>query len=361
MLKATSRAIRARNQAMRKLARTREHNKRMRIKEAMGIRTQIQRIARTDQKQSRREAKEDRMLGPLAPRRAMTSAEADEMSAVASERARALPIRKEERVKYWNIVAGDRVVVLAGADRHRIGVVKSVDKATATLMVQGINMAPMKIPDAVFELDTKQQRVYHSELPISYHDVRLVYPLPDPATGALRDTIIANIEMSKIWHNKDGTSSWKRLVPGMEGVVIPWPPKEKPKYVDHPSDTRIMDVEMPSYFPTLLIPPFPLEVIDELRNKYSKFRIRHDPAWVAKKEAEDAAQKAKDGERILTAVQELNRKLRKERKALGPPQLSDSDLEYIGRVMAQNRPQLLENLPPVSPPPPTPSTPEATA
>jgi len=140
MLKAASRAIRARNQATRKLARVREENKRMRIKEAMGIRTQIQRIARTDQKQSRREAKEDRMLGPLAPRRAMTSAEADEMGAVAGERARALPIRKEQRVKYWNIVAGDRVVVLTGADRHRIGVVKSVDKATATLTVQGINM-----------------------------------------------------------------------------------------------------------------------------------------------------------------------------------------------------------------------------
>ncbi|RPA89881.1 hypothetical protein L873DRAFT_1822055 [Choiromyces venosus 120613-1] len=347
MIKATSRAIRARNQAMRKLARQREHNKRMRIKEALGIRSQIQQIARTDQSQSRLETKQDRQLGPLAPRRAISSTEADENAVVARERARPLPVRKEERIKYWGIVPGDRVVVLRGVDRHKIGVVKSVDRPTASLVVQGANMAPMKILDAVYNLDKSQQRIYHSELPISYHDVRLVYPLPDPTTGALRDTIIANIQMSKVWHNKvTNTTSWKRLVPGIDGIVIPWPPKEKPEYVDHPGDTRIMHVELKTYFPTLLIPPFPLEVVDELRNKYSKFRIRHDPAWVAKKEAEDAALKAKEGERVLTAVQELNRKSRRERKALGPPVLADADLEYIGRVMAQNRPELLEKLPP---------------
>lgn len=209
----------------------------------------------------------------------------------------------------------------------------------------------MKIPDAVYEMDPKQQRIYHQELPISYHDVRLVHPLPDPETGVLRDTIIANVEMSKIWYSKqDRSASWRRLVPGMENVIIPWPTREKPEHVDHPGDTKIMDVEDESFKPTLLKPPFPLEVIDELRNKYSKFRTRHDPEYIAKVEVKEMVRKAKDEGQVLSAVQELNKRARQERKALGKPQLSETVLEHIGRVMAQNRPDLLSTL--SQPPPP---------
>lgn len=179
-------------------------------------------------------------------------------------------------------------------------------------------------------------------MPVKYSDVRLVYPLPDPETGILKDTIIANIQRSKIWSNKRNKSkTWDRLVPGIEGVIIPWPAKEKPEHIDKIGDTRMLDAEASTFIPSLLTPPFPEGVIDELRNKYSKFRTRHDAEYIAKKQTEDLENHLKATARVVTPVQEINRRARAERKALGKPVLSDEILEKIGRVMAQNRPELL--------------------
>lgn len=132
--------MKAKYYAERKLMRLREHNRRMRVKEGRMARAQLERLAREEMKKSRREEKEDLMFGPLAPRRALSQDEFDLLDTVAGERARGLPVRASLRVRYWNIVAGDRVVVLAGPDRHKIGVVKAIDKPTNTLTVQGLNM-----------------------------------------------------------------------------------------------------------------------------------------------------------------------------------------------------------------------------
>lgn len=182
-------------------------------------------------------------------------------------------------------------------------------------------------------------------MPVKYSDVRLVYPLPDPETGILKDTVIANIQMSKIWFDKRNKSkTWDRLVPGMEGVIIPWPAKEKPEQIDKIGDTRMLDAEASTFIPSLLKPPFPEGVIDELRNKYSRFRTRHDPEYIAKKQAEDLERHIKATARVVTPVQEINKMARAERKALGKPVLSEEMLEKIGRVMAQNRPELLAGI-----------------
>lgn len=199
---------------------------------------------------------------------------------------------------------------------------------------------PVKIPEAFAE--PGKPHLMYKELPVKYSDVRLVYPLPDPETGILRDTVVANIQKPKIWFDKRNRSKrWDRLIPGMEGIIIPWPTKEKPEPIDQLGDTRIMDVEEITFIPTLVKPPFPVGVIDELRNKYSRFRTRHDDQYLAKKEAEDLERQLKEGARVLMPVQEINRRAREERKALGKPVLPEEMLEKIGRIMAQNRPELL--------------------
>ncbi len=114
-----------------------------------------------------------------------------------------------------------------------------------------------------------------------------------------------------------------------------------------------MDVETETYQPTLLSAPLPGGVIDELRNKYGKYRTRHDPEYIAKVEAEEAQKRAWENTKIRTPVQELNKKARMERKALGRPELSEDMLERIGKVMAENRPQLLETLQQQQPQQPT--------
>ncbi|KAI5849441.1 hypothetical protein DFP73DRAFT_540602 [Morchella snyderi] len=338
MLKVVNRSLRAKNQAARVLTRWNERKEKAAMKDGIRQENHRKQVIANQIKASRMAEKEDRLLGPIAPRRAITQADAQEHGTVPIEKLQPQFVPAEERIRYWNIVPGDRVVLLKGHDRHKIGVVKSLDKKHNVLTVKGVNMVPILNPDAT----EGSSPVFYMEAPVKFEDVRLVYPLPDPETGIPKDTIIANIKMSKIFTNKKTKArTWERLVPGMEGVTIPWPEKEARKHADTAVDTKIYDVDSTTFKPTLLIPPMPAGVIDELRNKYSKFRTRHDQSYIDKKTAEEKARLELAQARVLTPVQELNRKLREERKALGKPVLSDAMLEKIGRVMAQNRPELL--------------------
>ena len=199
----------------------------------------------------------------------------------------------------------------------------------------------MKVPDVFKALNENQPAVMNIEAPVHYNDVRLVVPLADPATGALRDTIVANMRRSRVFHNRQtGEFEFTRYIDGTD-TAIPWPAPAPKEEHDMPGDTRIMDVEALTYVPTLLTPPFPQTVIDELRNKYSKFRTRHEPEHLLKVRAEDAARAAQAARKVLTPVQELNRLRRKELRKRGPPVMTAPILEQLGRLMAEKRPDLL--------------------
>ena len=132
--------------------------------------------------------------------------------------------------------------------------------------------------------------------------------------------------------------TFDRLVPG-ENVKIPWPKEEPVKYEDHESDTLRINVEERTFVPTLLRPPMPETILDELRNRYSMFRTRHTPEYIAAKEAEEAAKRAKKMSvaSMMLPVQEFNRQQREMRRARGQPELSPEMLEKIGEVIAKNR------------------------
>lgn len=177
--------------------------------------------------------------------------------------------------------------------------------------------------------------------------VRLVHPLKNPVTGELRDVVINELVARNYYKDKaTGRETWSRVVPGLN-IEIPWPKafEEAEKlnlegtFDDHACDTLRIDVEEKTFVPTLLRPPMPAEVIDELRNRYSKFRTRHTDEYIAKKEAEEAekAARRKSIKTMGTPLQELNAKIREQRKARGQPELTEDMLAKIGEVMARNR------------------------
>ena len=97
--------------------------------------------------------------------------------------------------------------------------------------------------------------------------------------------------------------------------------------------------------PTLLHEPMPGSVIDELRNKYSKFRDRHDRDYLEKLEKEDekAVEKKRWGElSMMTPLQEMHAKRQAERQAKGAPELGPEMLARIGEVMARNKKEVME-------------------
>ena len=140
------RTVLAEKQAARRLVKRRTKNNH----EQMKTRREHERFAQKDVtgdiKNARRARREDYDLGPLAPRRNVGLKE-ETYGTVHTNRLRGPELTMEERLKvnpsggrYSNIVNGDRVVLLEGPDKGRIGKVQGFDYKRQELTVQGLNM-----------------------------------------------------------------------------------------------------------------------------------------------------------------------------------------------------------------------------
>lgn len=172
-------------------------------------------------------------------------------------------------------------------------------------------------------------------MPISA--IRLVHPLTDPATGITRDVIVRRLAHANVRRDRlTKTTEWDRYVPGLN-TIIPWPEKTDPEEKQHACDTARAEVQDATFVPTLLRAPMPEGLVNELRNRYSRFRTRHEAWYIEKKEAEaDAPRRARrEVDTMLTPQEEFNRQRKAERRALGQPVLSEGMLERIGEHMAK--------------------------
>jgi len=172
---------------------------------------------------------------------------------------------------------------------------------------------------------TSPTRPYPAAIPVS--DVRLVVSVVDKRTQKPKDVIVEGIERRflddrksrdgkepKYWRGKE--REFIRVVPSLGNLEIPKPEPAEPEEEDFDSDTLRITVEEPTWIPTLLSPPFPEGVINELRNKYSKFRTQHDYEYIAKKEQEaiEEDSKLESIKEMRTPLKELQAKIRKETK-----------------------------------------------
>lgn len=113
-------------------------------------------------------------------------------------------------------------------------------------------------------------------------------------------------------------------------------------YEDFDIDTLRIDAEEETWIPTLLRAPMPGTVIDELRNKYSAFRSRHEESYVAMYEREDVRDVRREERRrfgmggMMTPLRELHVKERRERGKRREEGVSEEVLGRIGEVMARN-------------------------
>ncbi|KAK3903858.1 hypothetical protein C8A05DRAFT_42988 [Staphylotrichum tortipilum] len=302
---------------------------------------------------------EDLELGPLAPRRDVHKLDAYEnyWGSISTERAllqtKISDAQKEARaawaggVRYLCLRAGDRIVITEGPDKGKITTIAGIKKDTMTLELDGnVGIVNVKIPPHMAEEGKPPVQQIKAVVPVSA--VRLVHPLADPKTGVVRDVIIRELKPIGITHDRPTREVFfQRVVPGLN-VEIPWPEESPKTDVDYPGDTLRIDVEERSFIPTLLRLPMPEAVIDELRNKYSKFRTRHTPEYIALIEAQEAEKKLRQkgarADEMLLPLKEFNRKMRALRRERGPPQLSDEMLEKIGEVIARNKLARGENL-----------------
>ncbi|KAI0181345.1 hypothetical protein GGR52DRAFT_30874 [Hypoxylon sp. FL1284] len=345
---------------MQKILRRVATAERVAAKRAKAAKKTIYRVERTEKKKNqwdqlaqvreelataKQAVRDDWELGPLAPRRDVGAwsgaggAVHETRYGVNAE----LALAQRNRRCRWaggaynlNVVVGDRVVLVDGPEKGQIGKISSIDKAKAELVVDGLNKSNIRVIPQMRMRD--EPPVFNLELPMPISSVRLVHPLRDPATGVTRDVVINQLVHANMVRDRvTGERRWSRVVPGLN-VEIPWPPRAEPDHKDHKGDTLRIDVEDRTFVPTLLRPPMPQSVLDELRGRYSRFRTRHEPEYIARLEAEERA--AQDRKKLMksmrTPLQELHRADRDRKKKKGKPRLTLEMLEKIGEVMAKN-------------------------
>lgn len=160
---------------------------------------------------------------------------------------------------------------------------------------------------------------------------------PNPDDENVDAVPYVKVDTSKLEGEIDYEETF-RIIPGLPEHQIPWPKKGKPQLQAYESDTLRISSEDQTYSPQLLHPPMPVSVIDELRNKYSKFRDDYDEDFTLTKLFEEEREESKKGVggSMKTPTMLLNELKAKERQNKPPPVLSESYLRAIGKVMAKN-------------------------
>ncbi|KAJ9411236.1 hypothetical protein DTO045G8_868 [Paecilomyces variotii] len=345
MQKIIRRTALARNQAQRKANIAAKKEQREEWKEALRERFSYNRIQLDAIRNERSARREDWLKGPLAPKRD-SGPEARFYGAMVPYAMQPPKVPKHLRRKYINFAAGDRVCVIRGRDKGKIGEVTRVDPETETVTVKDVNMVDVHFPDWLSESYGNSKGYNALSLPIPLDDVRLVVPLDDPVTGNARDVLVEHVYGGEPILERDyGSTTPKhtRYIAG-ENIEIPWPKEEAMPLKDEPWDTLRMEVETPTWMPSLMYPPYEPSILDELRNKYSKYRTRHDPEWVEAKKMEDLKRQYLESRSLLTPLGELHARTQEKkaerRKAKfdedGNAIMDDETTNFIERFMRQN-------------------------
>ncbi|KAM0715564.1 hypothetical protein Q7P37_009062 [Cladosporium fusiforme] len=344
MQKVIQRSQAAKRQADRRLQEMIKHNEKG---EGWSRRNEALRIRKFNHsliKEAREARKEDWARGALAPRRDVGEL-SETYGSISLFNMNFAKVQEKNKLDWPGIVDGDRVVVIRGRDKGKIGKVDTVDEERGAVKVAGVNMGDVSVPEWA-QQESSTESLISLELHIPLEDVRLVYPLPDKKTGVMQDTIIDRlVRVDEQWDDvKREWDQGQRAIPGTN-TLIPWPEKVDPELKDHDDDTLRISVEEETFRPYLMNPPMPVSVIDELRNKYSKFRTRHDWEYVQKKEAEDArAEKRNDLIKTMrTPLQEMA-DMRAKQKAAAEKTLTDEQLAKIGEVMYNERVKAVQGL-----------------
>jgi large subunit ribosomal protein L24 len=179
------------------------------------------------------------------------------------------------------------------------------------------------VPEWMQKADGSNRSTRTVEQAVPLSSVRLVFAYTDPETGIKRDVIASKLLNGNVFHDRHTRRKrWVRYVPGIN-VNVPWPRTKPKKHVDNEVDTLRVDVETRTFVPTLLRPPMPSSVIDELRNKFGKFRKRHDDEYIQAKlmdEEEERTRKESTFKMLqpMQTIKTLARlALKEERKAKG--------------------------------------------
>ena len=138
---------------------------------------------------------------------------------------RAVRKKRVPAFKKWNLLRGDEVVVMAGKDKGKTGVVEKVYRSKNRVLVAGVNLVTKRVPG----VSGVRGGHIQMEAPLQMSNVAVV----DPATGAPTKVAVRYVDGVKV------------RVAKKSGTIIPrkdlLKDRELPR-VEHESDTVASEV-----------------------------------------------------------------------------------------------------------------------
>ncbi|KAI8336940.1 translation protein SH3-like domain-containing protein [Chlamydoabsidia padenii] len=169
-------------------------------------------------------------------------------------------VNPKDRVIKWNIVTGDKVAIIAGKDKDTIGEIKSVDRKTNSVIVEGKKLAKKHVPLQ----PAAPEGIMRKEQPIHVSNVMLLHPDTQIPTRIERRRVEKTLEDGRV------VNRWSRFVRNSD-VEIPKPTR---KYNDKSGEEAFVtapnDALAVTYTPSMTEPPVPSDLIKELRNVHKK-------------------------------------------------------------------------------------------
>lgn len=195
------------------------------------------------------------------------------------------------------------------------------------------------MPQWLMDAYNSKNAVSSVPISLSINDIRLVVTLEED--GKPYEAIAKYVTGGGPFVHRPNaiTPRHTRYIMG-ENIPIPWPNEDViPAIEDNDADTLRQEVEHETFVPSMQYAPFESSIIDELRNKYSKYRTRHDPEWVKAKKMEDLKKEYLATRAMLTPQGELKaRRLAAREKAR--KSLMDENGNY---KMTQDSASFIEN------------------
>ncbi|KAJ5157483.1 uncharacterized protein N7482_008583 [Penicillium canariense] len=343
MQKVIQRTASARKQAQKKLFRAKKQEALVDRKDTIRTRKDYNRALIDNLKAARTARWEDWQKGELAPKRDSGLA-ATTYGALDPALMHAPRLPQHRRRKHILFAPGDRVCIIRGRDQGKIEEVTQVNEDNETLLIKNINEADITAPEWAKASYGIKTDVVTQPLPVPMDDVRLVFAMTDGANT--KDYIVQHAYAGKPYLEQPSWSKlpkFTRYVSGLN-VAIPWPIEEEPNHEEGQYDTTRMEVEENTWVPSLDNPPFPSTIMDELRNKYSRFRTRHDEEYVREKIMDEYRQEYLASQALLTPAGEL-KKMKVEQSIQARKARMDEDgnmimdpetTNFIERFLSQN-------------------------
>ncbi|KAJ5736760.1 uncharacterized protein N7483_001885 [Penicillium malachiteum] len=326
MDKVIRRAATARKQAQAKAFRQQKTTELVDRQQVLRVRKDYNKALVTNLKESRKARWEDWQKGALAPMRHV-GLDATSYGSVDVAMMHPPAIPKHLRRKAILFAEGDRVCVIRGRNKGQINEITQVNHESETVIVKDVNVADIHVPEWAKKSMNIQSDTMPQPLPISIDNVRHVIALD--VNNTTKDHIVQHAYAAGPYMERSSDSKlprFSRYVSGLD-IEIPWPTEPEPQFDVGEFDTRGNEVSKVSWIPSLDAPPFPSTVIDELRNKFSRFRTRHDEEYVKKMVMEEYRQEYLKSQTLLTPKGEI-----KQAKALRSAATKAQALDSNGNV-----------------------------